>query len=281
MQGGIAVRDPHGAWQGEEPGTRTPPGRAKDVRGALEALALDAERITTLDEYKHWVRTEVRRFFPHQMMTSGWAHLNAGGISLDLALTVDFPASYLRGIRNVAGGIESPILRRWIATREPVLFEADDPWPDTPAAWFQCFRDHELRNVASHGVYDTERCVATYHSFYRMPERPGAAHSEALRQVVPVLHLVLCRLIESLHGRDRFEACLAALSAREKQIAYWARLGKTNGEIASLSGLSQNTVKHHLTSIFGKLGVENRGQLLHRLAEHEARTEASFGTKIV
>lgn len=236
--------------------------------------------ITTLEGFKQWVRSDVRRMFPHEMTMSGWGHLNAGGVSLDFAVGIDFPASYIKGLRNRAGGVESPIVRRWIAAREPLLFEAQAPWSDTPADWFRCFREHDLRNCAAHGQYDPERCVATFHSFYRMPGRLGAAHAQALRKIVPMVHDVLCRVIDALHSRDPFAARVARLSGREKQVAELAKLGKTNGEIADLCSLSQNTVKHHLSRIFDKLGVENRAQLLHRLAEHEARAEARFVTRI-
>jgi DNA-binding CsgD family transcriptional regulator len=240
-----------------------------------------AQSITTLDGFKDWIRNDLRRLFPHEMTLNGWGHLNAGGVSLDFAVTVDFPATYIKGLRNRAGGIESPILRRWIAEREPLLFDADAPGHDTPAEWLRCFRSHDLRNCAAHGQYDARRCVATFHSFYRVPGRLGAKHAEALRELVPVVHEVLCRVIDALLGRDPFATRLARLSGREKQVTDWAKLGKTNGEIASLCGLSQNTVKHHLSRIFDKLGVENRGELAHRLAEHEAGALGRFTTRIL
>jgi len=35
--------------------------------------------------------------------------------------------------------------------------------------------------------------------------------------------------------------------------------------------LSENTVKHYLTSIFSKFAVETRAQLVHQLDEYEAK----------
>jgi len=58
-------------------------------------------------------------------------------------------------------------------------------------------------------------------------------------------------------------------------------LGKTNGEIATLSKLSENTVKHHLTRIFSKVEVDTRSQLVHRITEYEAKAPPGFGTKIL
>jgi DNA-binding CsgD family transcriptional regulator len=45
--------------------------------------------------------------------------------------------------------------------------------------------------------------------------------------------------------------------------------------------VSENTVKHHLTKIFGKLAVESRMQLVQRLAEHDANAAPGSGTKIL
>ena len=74
---------------------------------------------------------------------------------------------------------------------------------------------------------------------------------------------------------------LATLSEREAEIAQWVKLGKSNGEIASLLRVSENTVKHHLTSIFDKLRVQTRGQLACWLLEHEAAAKPESVTRIV
>jgi DNA-binding CsgD family transcriptional regulator len=247
----------------------------------VDAIALEADSVRTIDGYKEWTRKKIRPIFPHETLGCGYGHLHAGGVALDYVVTVDYPVRHLQGIRNRAGGIDTPILRRWLATRAPQLFEADRPWPDVPAAWLECFRQCELKNTAAHAVYDTERCVGTYHSFHRLPGRLGAAHIQALRQIVPVMHEVLCNVIGLLRIDTKFAARLAGLSLREREIAQWVRLGKTNSEIARLSGLRESTVKHHMTSIFSKLAVESRAQLGHCLAEHEAKVLPGFGTKIL
>ena len=247
----------------------------------IEALALEAGSVKTLDEFKEWTRNKIRPFFPHERLASCYGRLQSGGVGLDCVVTVDCPISYLEGIRNRAGGIDSPIIRRWLITREPQLFEAEHPWPDVPSGWLECFRKHGMKNIAAHCVYDTERCVATYHCFFRMPGRLGGTHVEALKQLAPIMHEVLCRVIESPDIEDEFEARLAGLSPREKEIARWVGLGKSNGEIADLCGLSENTVKHHVTHIFRKLAVETRPQLVHRLNAHAVNLAPGFAAKIL
>lgn len=54
---------------------------------------------------------------------------------------------------------------------------------------------------------------------------------------------------------------LDVLSQREHQVAQAVSNGSTNKEIARAMGITERTVKAHLSSIFGKLGVRDRMQL--------------------
>ena len=53
----------------------------------------------------------------------------------------------------------------------------------------------------------------------------------------------------------------AALTARELQIAQAIADGRSNREIAMQLGITEQTVKNHLTNIFEKMGVSSRLQL--------------------
>ncbi len=53
----------------------------------------------------------------------------------------------------------------------------------------------------------------------------------------------------------------ARLTAREMEIVTSIVDGATNKEIAHKLSISEQTVKHHLTSVFGKVGVSNRLEL--------------------
>jgi two-component system, NarL family, nitrate/nitrite response regulator NarL len=54
---------------------------------------------------------------------------------------------------------------------------------------------------------------------------------------------------------------LSALTTREIQIAKAVAEGRGNREIATQLGITEQTVKNHLTSIFEKVGVASRLQL--------------------
>lgn len=246
-----------------------------------QALREAAAAIRTVDDYKHWTRTHLRAVLPHEALISGWGHRHAGGVGLDVMVMVDFPDEHIERIRNRAGAIDTPILRRWLATEQPVVFDVEQPWAEMPAQWLESFRRYGLRNVLAHAVWDLERAGGTYHSLFRMPTTPAAREAKVLSDLTPLLHEMFCRVIQSISAEDRFSVCLESLSAREREIVHWVGLGKTNAEIGCIRSLSENTVKHYVTEIFNKLGVSNRTQLVRRLAEHQSRRAPGYQTKVL
>jgi DNA-binding NarL/FixJ family response regulator len=61
----------------------------------------------------------------------------------------------------------------------------------------------------------------------------------------------------------------AALSTREKQILALVVMGCPNGEIASRLVVAESTVKSHLSSAFGKLGVRSRNEAIDLILDGE------------
>lgn len=67
---------------------------------------------------------------------------------------------------------------------------------------------------------------------------------------------------------DSSEPLLAlGLAPREAEVLLWVTQGKSNGDIASILGISEWTVKKHLLHIFEKLGVESRNAATLRALE--------------
>jgi len=60
-----------------------------------------------------------------------------------------------------------------------------------------------------------------------------------------------------------------ALSAREKQILGLVVMGYMNGQIAEQLFLAESTVKSHLSSAFGKLGVRSRNEAVNLILNPE------------
>jgi len=67
---------------------------------------------------------------------------------------------------------------------------------------------------------------------------------------------VAARLLERMSESERGEE----LSARELEVLRLLVAGASNKAIAGRLSLSENTVKSHISHIFGKLGVQNRAE---------------------
>ena len=57
------------------------------------------------------------------------------------------------------------------------------------------------------------------------------------------------------------------LTERETEVVHLIARGKRNSEIARALSISESTVNAHLRSIYGKLGVRNRVELVHAIRD--------------
>src|SRR5678815_1760288 len=57
------------------------------------------------------------------------------------------------------------------------------------------------------------------------------------------------------------------LTPRVAEVLLWVAQGKTNGDIATILGISESTVKKHMLEVFQKLGVETRSAASLRALE--------------
>ena len=80
------------------------------------------------------------------------------------------------------------------------------------------------------------------------------------------IHVLTVKFIATYHEfRGAGPTDLAVpLTRREIQCLKWAAAGKTDHEIATIIGISQPTVRFHITNSSRKLGVSGRSQAVHR-----------------
>ncbi|HEY6844299.1 MAG TPA: response regulator transcription factor [Thermoanaerobaculia bacterium] len=83
---------------------------------------------------------------------------------------------------------------------------------------------------------------------------------------------VLRTIGEPSHDKPGPTELLASLTRRERDIVNTTLLGLKNRQVADRLFISETTVRHHLTSIFSKLGVRDRFELLRFAYQHGLAT---------
>lgn len=92
-------------------------------------------------------------------------------------------------------------------------------------------------------------------------QQPSVTPAETIGVVVPTANAISPRIEEA-------ETYRFGLTRREVQIIGALADGQTNKDIAGTLGISEATVKHHLTNVYDKLGVYNRVELVLFAVNH-------------
>ena len=85
---------------------------------------------------------------------------------------------------------------------------------------------------------------------------------ELISRVIGILVQRGLQANQGSQSREKLEEALKTLSSREKEVVERIRLGESNKQVAEHLFISERTVKAHLSSIFRKLNVPDRLQLV-------------------
>ncbi|HLH25416.1 MAG TPA: response regulator transcription factor [Chloroflexota bacterium] len=103
---------------------------------------------------------------------------------------------------------------------------------------------------------------------YLLKGAPTAEIARAIRAVAAggsyLAPRVAAKVVAQV-GRPRVPA--GRLSAREREVLRLVAAGQSNKQIARTLRIAERTVKFHVTSLFQKLGADNRAQAVARAAE--------------
>lgn len=104
------------------------------------------------------------------------------------------------------------------------------------------------------GDEDLHRCLRAGARAYLMKSALGAEILTAIRTVASGARYLPQPLGERLADRNPY----SALTSREEDVLKEIVHGRNNQEIAARLGLQESTVKWHINSLLGKLGVRDR-----------------------
>ncbi len=170
-----------------------------------------------------------------------------------------------RGAAGASGAVPDVVLLV-LDPQEPhadaTLRAAIDAWKPAPIlVWSDC--DDQQASLAL--VRKGARGVVRKH---READHLGTAIRKVCAGEIWLSRGGLSRLVDDMatsadthaHPPQRGGA-FASLTEREREVAALIAEGLHNRAIAARLGITENTVRHHLTSIYGKLGVTDRLEL--------------------
>ena len=222
---------------------------------------LDVENAT---DFERWSSGSLQELLPHAMMICGLAEIRPEAINIRKVIVHAWPLAYLDALKQPDGSFYSPIMNRWNERHAPQLYLPEhDTGVATPqhTQWREVFHDYGLQNIASHGVHDVAGSVTSYFNFSSLPGKLDARTTGLLELLTPHMHLALTRALSNVPLLTSCETGhLPSLTVREHDVLHWMLEGKTNWEIAQISGRSEHTIKHQVERILNKLEATNRAQ---------------------
>lgn len=224
-----------------------------------------------------WLQRDLQQFVPHEAVLVAWGDFQYGGIACefipggreggDLPLDAD-------DLHELLGDLFS----RWIARGQaPVAVAASELRVHNkplfaPAPGKRVALVHGLKD--GRGEYD---CLYVFVGPSSLEQR---RMQDLLQLLLPSIDAGFRQGAEQGRARAPVNTFSARperyvdphpqepqqpLSAREREVMQWVRLGKTNSEIALIMNLSTFTVKNHMRRIYKKMDVLNRAQAVGRL----------------
>ena len=186
-----------------------------------------------------------------QVRSALQSRLSASG--LDALLEIDSPA----GLEHVLADLSEPIVVTGVRWTETAPFLERATAHDIPVA---LLLEEELLDTRHAGFRRGAAALLPW------PVATGslAAALEAIRQGLRLVPRPSSSTARTAEGPQ--PAALAALSTRERELMELVAAGLSNKGIARALGVSINTVKYHLASVFTKLDARTRAEAVSAAA---------------
>jgi transcriptional regulator EpsA len=235
-----------------------------DLAGLL-GIILRSTRVRESTALLDLINSEVAATLHHDAMVCGWGTSGDDGSYVHHVLHHNYPAGYFDALATPEGKADSPLIRMWRATMQPVAFQAGRDDAKFPAEWVNIFKQHGLRNTVAHGVLDMRRTSSSYFIFSNIAGEVGEKEIFLLKLLVPNLHFALMRSLTTVKEYGRLAgSAQQPLTEHQKAILQWVHQGKTNWEIAQILSMNENSVKYNIGQILAKLEVRNRAQAVSK-----------------
>lgn len=239
-----------------------------DLQNLLEIIHYTVLAETTQDVKDVLVRT--KKFLPFDRQIGGLVRLRTDGAfeGFSDVLNVSFPQIWLfQYWRNGYGDVD-PVLHELVRSQKAQVW--DKVYSDVRAEREKEFVETAASFGLSHGVtvgsLDPSCKVSSFFAFAGGDPAEHARYVKFLDYIGQHLHLALMRSSSKMACST--DECVNKLSPKEVTVLNWMKDGKTNWEIAQITGVTERTIRFHVESIFSKLNVTSRTQAVAVAVQH-------------
>lgn len=202
----------------------------------------------------------------HELAACGIGNPASGHINY--YINQNYPREYETSVIDRHNVINSPVFLSWSRSKRPQIFDERNLEKRSDSIWVERFYQHDLRNIAAHGLADISGNMTSYFTFSRIPPQSTRRSLALLDILIPHMHIAFSRAVANERTRKNKENVeRSQLSRREVEVVKWVYAGKSNQEIADKLKISFNTVKNHLHNIGIKLNARNRAHIVAKALE--------------
>ena len=222
-------------------------------------LALKCSDVSTFSR----LIKKLRSVIEHDYAICGMVHLKLSKIDdIVSVINVDYPIEWMELYFKREYQYVDPINQYNFTHFKPQIWsETYKKYSAEKSEFVLTANEFGLKEGLTHGIFDGAGLNGSVFSFAGRSMKPTADHLKILEIIIPHLHQAILRVIKktSLYEGD---AMPHPLSRREIEILKWMREGKTNWEISVILGISERTVKFHVSNIINKLNTSNRSHAI-------------------
>jgi transcriptional regulator EpsA len=211
------------------------------------------QTVTSKEVFLSSVQPKLNEILPHKMFTCD-IH-DAGSELPQLHANLSYPHEKFCQVTAEGNCMVKLMIGKWMESMQPMFYNMQlIDCEDKNQVWMKDLFSHVAENIACHGVLEH---TGEIHSFFVFGGLDTWTLREnfLLRLLVPHLHVAVMRIFRVALVRGQTQ-----LTLREREVLNYICMGKSNGDIAALMGISHWTVKIHVRNLMAKLDVKSRSQ---------------------
>lgn len=240
---------------------------AQNLEGLL--LNLDASlRVATRAQFFTWSQGLLLNLIRHRVLLCAIRRGGERGFVLDSFSTLVANSGVFGELLGRDASLVPVLADRWVQRHfQPLACSLGELADVSGSAGLRELAKAGAAELLVHGCHDADGEVVGLTVFACAADSIGPRELYLSQLLNPLLHAAWVRTQTRKGPFDERAAtpgngCI--LTERERGILRWVYLGKSNGEIGAILGISALTVKNHVQKILRKLNVVNRAQAVGR-----------------